>query len=94
MGQMYLSGKINNEIYTLREMMKQPDRKEFEKAMHAEVQAMFENEIWEKVSRKSMDSYYHSLQKIGSNTKRKQIMMIWSFKRKQHPDGRLNKYKA
>ena len=76
MGQMYLSGKINNEIYTLKEMMKQPDRKEFEKAMHKEVQAMFENKIWEKVSRKSMDSYYYSLQKIGSNPKRKQIMMI------------------
>ena len=26
--------------------------------------------------------------------KRKQIMTVWSFKRKHHPDGTLNKYKA
>ena len=71
MGQMYLSVKIDNEIYTLKEMMKQPDRKEFEKAMHAEVQAMFENEIWEKVSRKSMDSYYHLLRKNWFESKKK-----------------------
>ena len=31
LGQIYLSGKINNEVYTLKEMMKQPDRCHFEK---------------------------------------------------------------
>ena len=45
LGQIYLSGKMNNEIYTLKEMMKQPDRKNFEEAMHKKVQDMFDNQI-------------------------------------------------
>ena len=76
MGKIYLSGKINNEIYTLKEMLKQKDRKEFEKAMRAEVEAMFENDIWTKVSRKSMNDYYTSLRRNGQDLKRKHIMMI------------------
>ena len=51
LGQVYLSGKINNEIYTLKEMMKQLDRHHFEAAMREEIKAMFENEIWEQVPR-------------------------------------------
>ena len=35
-------------------MMKQPDREHFEEAMRKEIQDLFDNEIWEKVSRQSM----------------------------------------
>ena len=62
-GQIYLSGKINNEIYTLKEMMQQPDRIQFEKAMHEEVKEMFDNDIWTKVSKQSMFTYYDSLRR-------------------------------
>ena len=41
-----------------------------------------------------MNDYYSSLRRNGHDLNRKQIMMIWSFKRKRHPDGRLDKYKA
>ena len=94
LGNIYLSGKINNEIYTLKKMIQQPDRKHFEQAMFEEVKAMFDNAIWEKVSRESMYQYYNDLRKSGQDIKRQQIIMIWSFKRKRHPDGRLSKYKA
>ena len=33
LGQIYLSGKANNEVYTLKEMIQQPDRKHFDEAM-------------------------------------------------------------
>ena len=62
--------------------------------MHEEVTAMFKNEIWERVSKSSMYDYYNTMRKRGCDIKRQQIMMIWSFKRKRHPDGRLSKYKA
>ena len=94
LGNIYLSGKINNEIYTLKEMMEQPDRKQFEMAMYEEVKAMFDNQIWEKVPKTSMHNYYNDLRRKGCDIKRQQIMMIWSFKRKIHQDGRLSKYKA
>ena len=31
---------------------------------------------------------------IVKDIKRKQLLMIWSFKRKRHPDGSLSKYKV
>ena len=58
LGQIYLSGKINNEIYTLKEILQQPNRTHFEQAMREEVQAMFDNNIWGKVSGKFMREYY------------------------------------
>ena len=48
LGNIYLSGKVNNEIYTLKEMMQQPDRKHFEQVLFEEVKAMFDNAIWGK----------------------------------------------
>eukprot|EP00957_Ditylum_brightwellii_P091296 6952100-Ditylum_brightwellii.AAC.1 len=41
-----------------------------------------------------MLDYYAKLKKIGVNVKRKQLMLIRSFKRKRHVDGLLAKYKA
>ena len=35
-----------NECYTMKELLKQSDPKEFEKAMGKEVQAMFDNQTW------------------------------------------------
>ena len=46
------------------------------------------------VPREEMTRHYASERKLGKSIKREQIMMIWSFKRKRHPDGTLDKYKA
>eukprot|EP00957_Ditylum_brightwellii_P130143 9927187-Ditylum_brightwellii.AAC.1 len=37
---------------------------------------------------------YRNLQRKGVDVKRKQLMLIWSFKRKRHADGSLSKHKA
>ena len=88
LGQIYLSGKINNEIYTLKEILQRPDRVQFEKVMYEEITAMFVNDIWTKVSKQSIFTYYDGLRKTGKEIKRHQIMIIWSFARKRHPDGK------
>ena len=40
LGSIYLSRKINNEIYKLKKMMQQPDREQFEIVMSEEVKHM------------------------------------------------------
>ena len=55
---------------------------------------MFDNDIWMKVTRTSMLRFYEQQLKSGKDIKRKQLLMIWAFKRKRHPDGSLDKYKA
>ena len=75
-------------------MVKQPDKDQFEISMYKEVQSMFDNNIWMKVTRTSMLRHYDQELKSGKDIKRKKLLMIWSFKRKYHPDGSLSKYKA
>ena len=41
-----------------------------------------------------MKAYYNNLRARGTDVKREQLMLIWSFNRKRHADGSLNKYKA
>ena len=55
---------------------------------------MFDNDTWTKVTRASMLRFYEKELKAGKDIKRKQLIMIWTFKRKRHPDGTLDKYKA
>ena len=81
-------------IYTLKEMLQQPDRKKIEKAIYEELKAIFDNQIQEKVSRTSIHNYYNDMRRKGCDIKRQHIMMLWSFKRKRNPDGRLRTYKA
>ena len=42
LAQIFLSSKANNEVYTLKEMLLQPDREHFVKAMEEKVHSMFE----------------------------------------------------
>ena len=81
-------------MYNFNEMLKQPDRVQFEAAMFKEVKSMFDNDIWTKVTRTSMLRFYEKELKAGKDIKRKQLIMIWTFKRKRHPDGTLDKYKV
>eukprot|EP00957_Ditylum_brightwellii_P101883 7765480-Ditylum_brightwellii.AAC.1 len=55
---------------------------------------MFNNHVWEKVPREEMIRCYSNLRKMGVDVKRKQFMLVWSFKRKRHADGSLSKHKA
>ena len=71
----------DNECYTMKEMLLQPDAKDFMMAMIDEVKAHEDNDHWEVVPRS----------KVGNS---KTILAIWSFKRKRYPDGSLNKHKA
>ena len=92
--QVSLSNKVDNEVYNFNEMLKQSDRDQFEDAMYKEVKSMFGNDIWIKVARKSMLRFYKKELKAGKNIKRQQLIMIWTFKRKRHPDGTLDKHKS
>ena len=72
----------SNDVYTMREVMKQPDFPEFIQAMVKEVQDHEEREHWTIVPRSEIPA--------GTKT----ILSIRSFKRKRFPDGRINKHKA
>ena len=74
-----VSGK-NNTFY-VHDVMKQPDREQFIQAMIKELNDHHENNHWTLVKRSE----------IG---KAKTVKAIWSFKRKQRPDGSLLKHKA
>eukprot|EP00957_Ditylum_brightwellii_P016182 1217553-Ditylum_brightwellii.AAC.1 len=41
-----------------------------------------------------MEDYYKQFRKQGTNIKRKQLILIRSFKRKHHANGFLSKHKA
>ena len=44
---------------------------------------------WETVARREIERHYDKQRAQGTEVRRQQIMMIWSFKRKRHPDGTL-----
>jgi hypothetical protein len=71
-----------NEVYTYKEAMKQEDAKDFIKAMLKEIEDHESRGHWTMMKRSNMP--------INAKT----ILSIWSFKRKRHPDGSLNKHKA
>ena len=74
--------KKSNESYTLKEMLQQDDRNQFDEAMTKEIGDHTKCKHWEIVPRSQMPRGI------------KPIMVIWSFKRKRYPDGTLNKHKA
>ena len=77
-----LAGKENNESYTFKEMLRQPDAADFVQAMIKETDDHETRGHWEVIPRWEKPK--------GEKT----VMGIWSFKRKRFPDGRLNKHKA
>ena len=72
----------NNDVYTLKQMLKLPDIKEFVIAMQKEIQEHQSRDHWELHLRKDMPQ--------GSKT----ILSVWAFKVKRYPDGRILKHKA
>ena len=84
----------DNETHAFAEMRKQLNRPFFENAMYYEVKVMFNNQIWEVAHQSEMFECCKRLKSEGKDAQCKQIILIWSFKRKRHPDSRLNKCKA
>jgi hypothetical protein len=72
----------SNETFNYKEALQQPDKIEFIKAMINEVANHETRKHWTLMKRCDLPN--------GTKT----IMAIWSFKRKQYPDGTLNKHKA
>jgi Reverse transcriptase (RNA-dependent DNA polymerase). len=71
-----------NEVHTYKEAMIQEDAKDFIQDMLKEIGDHKSRGHWTMIQRGDMP--------INAKT----ILSIWSFKRKRHPDGRLNKHKA
>ena len=74
--------KGTNETYNFKQAMAESDREDFLAAMVKEIEDHSSREHWELMPRNGMP--------YGTKT----IWSIWSFKRKRHPDGTLNKHKA
>ena len=72
----------NNDVYTLRQMLKLQDIKEFVIAMQREIQDHQVRDHWELFLQKN--------QTKGA----KKILSVWAFKVKRYPDGRILKHKA
>ena len=72
----------NNYVYTLKEMLKLPDIREFVIAMQKEIEDHQSRDHWETYLRKDMPS--------GAKT----ILRVCAFKVKRYPDRRILKYKA
>ena len=74
--------KGTTETYKFKQAMAQSDRSDFLTAVEKEINDHSSREHWELMPRNSMP--------VGVKT----IWDVWSFKRKRHPDGSLNKHKA
>ena len=72
----------NNDLYTLKEMLKLPEIKEFVIAMQKEIEDHQSRDHLETFLRKNLPS--------GTKT----ILSIWAFKVKRNPDGRILEHKA
>jgi hypothetical protein len=72
----------DNDTYTLRDMLKQEDKRDFVAAMAKEVKDHESRNHWTVLPR--------SVIPPGTKT----ILAVWSFKRKRYPDGRVLKHKA
>ena len=78
----YLTDVSTNEVFTLRQAMKEDDRMDFVAAMENEIKDHEQRGHWTIVDKTSLP------------TNAKPIKAIWSFKRKRRPDGSLLKHKA
>ena len=78
----FFADSTTNDTYTLSNIFKQDDVKDFVETMAKEVQDHKNREHWELFARNLMPA--------GS----KMILAVWSFKQKRYPNGRILKHKA
>ena len=72
----YASTILNNETYTLKEMLSEPNKDQFIDTMFEEVESKFKEGIWEAVPKTIMLNHYRKKRDEGFDIKRHQIMMI------------------
>ena len=89
-----MTSQSNNENYTIKEMLTQPDKSEFLQGMEVEVEYILRDNIWKLVHRRDMRQQYAAQMKAEVLIHRELIMMIWFYNRKRRTDGTLNKHKA
>ena len=65
LSEVYYTSQANNEVYNLREMIAQPDKHDFVRAMEEEVESMFREKIWTTVPRKVMEQHYRTKKNEG-----------------------------
>ena len=65
LAQAYISSQSNNEVYSLSQMLLQPDKAQFIEAMRVEVASMFAEKIWRRVPEKEMLDHFHQLKREG-----------------------------
>eukprot|EP00957_Ditylum_brightwellii_P137482 10482008-Ditylum_brightwellii.AAC.1 len=84
----FAANQQQNEMYTYKDMLQQPDAKDFVLAMLKEITVHEDRNLWTlmKCTEVPPDKLV--------NGKVKTIMSIWSFKRKRFPSGELNNHKA
>ena len=70
MAQINTEPKTNNKRYNLKDMMKQPDKDEFTKAIEKEVSLFFKEDIWKMVPKAEMNQHFMSQWKQGKNINR------------------------
>ena len=76
------SANASNDVYSLREVLKQNDIKEYVAAMVKEIHDHESQDHWELFQRKDLPK------------NAKTILSVWAFKLKRYPDGRVMKYKG
>ena len=59
----FLSSKVNNEVHTLKEIPREPDRDKLIEAMEQEVRSMFDEKILEAVLKQLMRDHYDKIGK-------------------------------
>ena len=74
-------------------MKRYPYQLMFKEAMVKEMKALMDDEIIEVSLRQKMMDHYQKLRVKGVGSKRKKFVLMWSFKRKCHLEGSLNKDK-
>ena len=85
----FAANQQQNETYTFRDMMKQPDQKDFIAAMMKEIEVHEGRNHWTCIKKSEVPR-----EKLDKKGQLKTILSIWSFKRKRFPSGKLMKHRA
>eukprot|EP00957_Ditylum_brightwellii_P157608 11995942-Ditylum_brightwellii.AAC.1 len=84
----FAANQQQSKTYTYKDMLKQPDCKEFFAAMLDEIAVHEERNCWSLVKRVDVPESHLVKGKV------KTILSIWSFKQKRFPSGALMKHKV
>eukprot|EP00957_Ditylum_brightwellii_P130820 9979459-Ditylum_brightwellii.AAC.1 len=84
----FAANQQQNKAYTYKDILMQPDCKEFVVAMLDEIAVHAERNYWSLIKRSEVPESHLVKGKV------KTVLSIWSFKQKLFPSGDLMKHKA